>query len=80
MLGLKKPLKIQVESGKAVKVEYTFNDDAPIFDLCDTQGNLLKSGTIDKRSKKLKISNLNLGEYYLYILDGAQMFTRKFAV
>ncbi|MFK7755400.1 MAG: hypothetical protein AB8B53_00555 [Flavobacteriales bacterium] len=80
MLGLKKPLKIQVEEGQSLRVEHSFKDDSPIFDLCDTNGKLLKSGKIDKKSKKLTIKNLNLGEYYLYILDGAQMFTGKFAV
>ncbi len=80
MLGLKKPLKIQVEKGKSLTLEHSFEGESPIFDLCDTNGNLLESGKIDKASRRLRFKKLNLGEYYLYVLDGAQMFTTKFAI
>ncbi len=80
MLRIKNPLKVKVLPGKTLSVDYKPNGDTPIFDLCDHDGKLLETGILNSNGTRLDIRNLNIGQYYLFILDGAHIFTRKFAI
>ncbi len=80
MFKIMNPLKLRVKKGDSLLVDYQPHDDTPIFDICDHDGNLMETGKLDRKATKLSIKNFSVGQYYIFILDGPNIFTRKFAV
>lgn len=80
MFKIMNTLKLRVNNGESLEVKYESYEETPIFDICDHDGNLVETGKLDKKSTRLSLKNFSGGQYYIFILDGPQIFTRKFAV
>ena len=80
MIRIMNPLKVNVSAEKSITVNYAKSDETPIFDICDHDGNLLESGVLDSEKTCINIDSLELGLYYIFVLDGPNIFTKKFAV
>ena len=80
MFALMNPLKLQITPGDSVVVNYNSREEDPMFDLCDYEGNLIKTGKLTESNTELSIKNLAMGIYYLFILDGPHIHSKKFSV
>lgn len=80
MLRIINPLKIKVSTNNSITVDYTGSDETPIFDICDHDGVLLESGVLDSDETNIEIECLEIGQYYIFVLDGSNIITKKFAV
>jgi len=80
MLRIINPLKIKVSANNSITVDYTGSDETPIFDICDNDGVLLESGVLDSDETNIEIECLEIGQYYIFVLDGSNIITKKFAV
>lgn len=80
MLRIINPLKIKVSANNSITVDYTGSDETPIFDICDNDGVLLESGVLDSDETNIEIECLEIGQYYMFVLDGSNIITKKFAV
>jgi len=80
MLRIINPLKIKVSNENSITVDYANTGETPIFDICDNDGNLLESGVLDSHETNIYIECLEIGQYYIFVLDGPNMISQKFAV
>ena len=80
MLRIINPLKIKVSTENSITVDYANTGETPIFDICDNDGKLLESGVLDSLETNIYIECLEIGQYYIFVLDGPHMISQKFAV
>ena len=80
MLRIITPLKIKVSTENSITVDYTKIGETPIFDICDNDGKLLESGVLYSPKTNIYIKCLEIGQYYIFVLDGPHIISQKFAV
>lgn len=80
MLRIMNPINVIVSAENFITVDYANNGETPIFDICDNDGKLLESGVLDSQETNIHIECLEIGQYYIFVLDGPHMITQKFAV
>tara|TARA_B100000795_G_scaffold68407_1_gene47391 strand:- start:29442 stop:29726 length:285 start_codon:yes stop_codon:yes gene_type:complete len=80
MLRIMNPLNVIVSAENYIPVDYANTGETPIFDICDNDGNLLESGVLDSYETNIYIECLEIGQYYIFVLDEPHMISQKFAV
>jgi len=69
-------IKIEPSNGKMV-IRYAPRTDRTIYDLCDLNGRVLKTGHINESETVLDISSLNSKKYVMLIVDGDQVISKR---
>ena len=67
---------IQVKDGFLV-IDFKSPTEEALFDICDLSGSILRSGNLFN-SNKIKVSDLPLGIYILYIIDQGKIIKERF--
>ena len=81
MRWLSNPLKIRLnDSQDTLSVDYTPLGSKPLFDICDADGRILKSGKCATGKTRIKVSDLLSSVYVLLVLDGDRIRTRRFEI
>jgi hypothetical protein len=63
------------------KLEYKPNSENALFDICDFNGRVLKTGTINPSGEtEIDLSGIASGTFMIYILDGANIERRKITI
>jgi hypothetical protein len=50
--------------------DYEPGTEDALFDICDSQGRIVKTGEVSGPVTRVRITDLNSEEYYLMVLDG----------
>ncbi len=58
--------------------DYEPGTEAALFDICDGQGHIVKSGEIRGPETRVRITDLHGEEYYLMVLDGEVSTVKPF--
>ncbi|NNE55323.1 MAG: hypothetical protein HKN32_04840 [Flavobacteriales bacterium] len=81
MLSFIDPLKLSLsEDYSMLEVKYQCSTDSPLFDICDLQGRIIKSGKLSTNEFKIKVSDLVNQMYIFLILDGETIRSKKFKI
>lgn len=75
------PLRLKLSSDqKILEVSYSPTSEKPLFDICDLDGRVLKTGIVSATSLKIKVSDLINEMYILLILDGDEVRAKRFEI
>lgn len=75
------PLRLKLSSDqKILEVSYSPTSEKPLFDICDLDGRIIKTGIVSATSLKIKVSDLINEMYILLILDGDEVRTKRFEI
>ena len=75
------PLRLKLSSDqKILEVSYSPTSEKPLFDICDLDGRVLKTGIVSANSLKIKVSDLIDEMYILLILDGDEVRAKRFEI
>ena len=78
MIDMSRVMNVQVDvvSSKMV-VTYAPQTDRTIYDLCDLNGRVIKTGSIETEETILDISGLSARGYVMLIVDGDQVISKR---
>lgn len=77
---LSNPLKVELNAGQtALDVNYQPTTKA-LFDICDSDGRILKSGRFEPGSTRVIVEDLLNAVYVFLILDGERIRSRRFEI
>jgi len=79
MFKLTSKPKIKVKSSSDITIIYKRHEEKVAYDICDFNGNLIKTGTLNDHKTDICLSSA-FGEFYLFILDGPNIFSKKFSL
>ncbi len=71
-------LVVEVTGINRIEISYTPKTERTLFDICDLNGRILKTGGITKEHTAVDVSDLFDDQYILLILDGDQLCSKKF--
>lgn len=78
MMSTKEVMTIErVDTGGAISILYTPRTDRTIYDLCDLNGRIVKTGLITGEKTEVDISDLRTRALVLLIVDGDQVFSQR---
>ena len=81
MLSFLDPLKLSLsEDNTFLEVKYQCNTDSPLFDICDLQGRIIKSGKLNADNFRIKVNDLMNQMYIFLVLDGDNIRSKKFKI
>jgi len=62
----------------SMTIEYEPTTDRTLYDVCDLNGRIVKTGAIEDKLTEVDTSELSASYYILLILDGDKVTSRKF--
>ncbi len=77
MFKLANKPKIKVKSSSDITIIYKRQEKKVAFDICDFEGNLIKTGILEDLVTDISL-NSAIGKFYLFILDGPHIYSKKF--
>ena len=81
MFSILRPIRIRFDqSHDTLEIDYKPRSKKPIYDICDLQGKILKSGKFSANRLKIALSDLLNSDYVLLILDGEEIKSRRFEI
>ncbi len=75
--------QIQIDmriNGDEMELDYTPKTNRTLFDICDVNGRILKTGQILKKLTTVLLNELDNDNYILLILDGDRVCSRRFSI
>lgn len=81
MIQAEELIKVDVgSSGMQIHVSYRPQTIRTVFDICDMNGRILKTGSVLKLTTTIEVSDLRNSKYVLLILDGDRVCSQKFSL
>lgn len=81
MFSFLDPLRIKLSPDQEIlEVSYSPQSDKPLFDICDLEGRIIKTGIVSTNGLKIKVSDLINEMYIFLILDGDEVRTKRFQI
>lgn len=81
MIHTEEIVKVRVSYCKSnIYVEYLPQTSRTLFDVCDENGRIIKTGPISDFETKIDISDIANNKYVLLILDGDRVNSQNFSV
>jgi len=67
---------------RAVTLTFTYSPKTTraLFDICDLNGRILKTGEIAEQDTKVKVAELHEDQYILLVLDGDEAASKRFEI
>ncbi|HKK38692.1 MAG TPA: T9SS type A sorting domain-containing protein [Cryomorphaceae bacterium] len=79
MLNSQAKVKLAVDKESAtLNVGFKPRSSRTLYDICDLNGRILKTGGIDSSNTDVDLDGLSNKVYILLVLDGDRVFTEKF--
>ncbi len=76
-----KKLQINKDHEKGVlAIDYSPETSKTLFDICDLNGGVIKTGELEGERTEIDISDLSEDRYFLLILDGEKILKEPFHV
>lgn len=74
-------LRVEVsDDQRFLEIDYRPGSGEALYDICDTNGRILKTGKIKGRGLKVAITDLLSSAYVLLVLDGDEIRSRRFTI
>jgi hypothetical protein len=81
MMQARAQIKINMDSGShEMNIGYIPKTDRTVFDICDINGRVIKTGQIRSERTTIALEDLENDNYILLILDGDRVTSCKFSV
>ncbi|MCA1763291.1 MAG: hypothetical protein ABR574_09200 [Cryomorphaceae bacterium] len=81
MIQTQEKISLNLSSDKkSLDVYYPQNTGRTIYDVCDLNGRILKTGDISGNQAHIDLSDLEARIYIFLVLDGDTMTSRKFCI
>jgi len=78
MLHLNNQIELELDNEcSTLKLNYQPLTDHTLYDVCDVQGRILKTGEITSNQTNVDLKGLDNDQYILLVLDGNRAYTRK---
>ena len=58
--------------------DYEPGTEGALYDICDPDGHIVKTGDIRGRQTRVRLTDLNGGEFFLMVLDGEMSTVKPF--
>ncbi|MFB6257732.1 MAG: hypothetical protein ABEH38_03485 [Flavobacteriales bacterium] len=65
------------DEDQVLKIWYEPRTSHSIYDICDMDGSVVKTGQMESDGARIDISDLQRRKYYLLILDGEEVVQRS---
>ena len=78
-MKVKDKLELELISGR-LKLLYAAESDDAIFDVCDHNGSICRSGIIEGEETVCDLTDISSGSYVVYIIDAGAIHTKSFKV
>jgi hypothetical protein len=79
MISIDEKVKIEIAGNAHIVIAYLPKTARAVFDICDVNGRILKTGLLNKTSTKVDIQDLDRTEQYVVlVLDGDRVHSTKF--
>lgn len=63
-----------------LEIEYKTGNKDALYDICDINGRIIKTGKIERRSMRVAVNDLLDSAYVFLVLDGEHVRTRRFTI
>jgi hypothetical protein len=73
-------LVVAFRGKSSIEISYTPKTDRTLYDICDLNGRILKTGGISDSKTQVDVSDLHEDQYILLVLDGDQLCSKKFTI
>lgn len=74
-------LRIQLtDDQRYLEVDYRPGTQDALYDICDTNGRIIKTGKMNGNRIKIAVSDLISSAYVLLVLDGEHIRSRRFTI
>lgn len=81
MFSFLDPLRLKLSPDQEVlEVNYNAQSEKPLFDICDLEGRIIKTGTISASNLSIRVSDLINEMYIFLILDGDEVRSKRFQI
>lgn len=81
MLSIQERIELNVcHSKDYLNISYKRNTDRALFDICDINGRILKTGKMHRDYVQVPLDELENNHYVLLILDGDRVYNQKFTL
>lgn len=73
--------KLQIHTDELTEVlflQYSPVNDSVIYDICDLNGNIIKTGFVSGKPTSISLTGFNPGNYQLFLVDGGKLYKEKF--
>lgn len=68
------------EDQQFLNIDYRAISSKPLYDICDENGRILKTGKITREKMKVAVSDLLNSAYIFLILDGDEIKKQRFEI
>jgi hypothetical protein len=68
------------EDQRFIEVDYKTASPDALFDICDINGRILKTGKMSRRLMRVAVSDLIGSAFVFLILDGEHIHSRRFTI
>lgn len=68
------------EDQQYLNIDYRPSSSKPLYDICDENGKIIKTGKITRESMKVAVNDLLSSAYIFLILDGDQIKKQRFEI
>jgi hypothetical protein len=76
-----RPVRLRLDREQTyLEVDYKPSSENPMFDICDLDGRIIKTGKFQRGRLKVKVSDLISQAYVFLILDGEQIKSTRFDI
>jgi hypothetical protein len=74
-------LKLEVNNDQGyLEVDYRPSSEGALYDICDTNGKIIKTGKLDGKRLRVGINDLISSAYIFLILDGKDIRSKRFNI
>lgn len=81
MIEQNSTLEINLDrESKSLRLQYQPRTERTIYDLCDLNGRVIRSGKIEHEETVLDITGLNGRGYVMLIVDGDQVISKRISL
>lgn len=81
MVSTEKLIQVDVcPKSRHLNISYQRCTERTIFDICDLNGRILKTGVMLKNCIKIPVKELVNNHYVLLVLDGDRVYSQKFCI
>lgn len=78
-MRIKDKLELELDSNN-LKLHYSPVSEKVIFDICDQNGKICHSGTIDGDITICNVENISSGNYFVYVIDSGQIHKKPIRI
>ena len=69
-----------IDNQRFLEIEYKSDTSNPLYDICDTNGRILKTGRLSGKVMRVAVNDLLSSAYVFLVMDGDQIRSKRFTI